>query len=80
MLVLDDDDAAAKIRALMNQGRGSMGQWLSHIYLGYNFRMSEVQAAIGIEQVKRLDEILKLTNFKTITTNIIQITVLNAKQ
>jgi perosamine synthetase len=58
MLVLDDDDVAAKIRALMNQGRGSMGQWLSHIYLGYNFRMSEVQAAIGIEQVKRLDEIL----------------------
>lgn len=58
MLVLDDDDAASKIRAMMNQGRGSMGQWLSHIYLGYNFRMSEVQAAIGIEQVKRLDEIL----------------------
>lgn len=59
MIVTDDDLLATKMRALMNQGRGSMGQWLSHIYLGYNFRMSEVQAAIGVEQVKRLDEILK---------------------
>ncbi|MCT4643110.1 MAG: DegT/DnrJ/EryC1/StrS family aminotransferase [Bacteriovoracaceae bacterium] len=58
MVVTDSDEIAQKVRAMMNQGRGAMGQWLSHIYLGFNFRMSEVQAAIGVAQMQRLDEIL----------------------
>lgn len=59
MIVTDCDDIARMCRTIMNQGRDSMSQWLEHVELGYNFRMSEVQAAIGVVQMDRLDEILK---------------------
>ncbi|KUK66061.1 MAG: Glutamine--scyllo-inositol transaminase, partial [Mesotoga infera] len=32
--------------------------WLEHVRLGYNYRMDEMSAALGIEQLKRIDEIL----------------------
>ncbi|HHY65868.1 MAG TPA: polysaccharide biosynthesis protein, partial [Alicyclobacillus sp.] len=37
-------------------GEGS--EWLAHDRLGYNYRLSEINAVLGIEQIKRLDEIL----------------------
>ena len=58
MIVTDNDEVARKCRMLMNQGRDTMSQWLEHAVLGYNYRMSEVQAALGVVQMKRLDEIL----------------------
>ncbi|HLL88062.1 MAG TPA: DegT/DnrJ/EryC1/StrS family aminotransferase, partial [Tepidisphaeraceae bacterium] len=57
MVVTDDDRVAATCRALRNQGREGMA-WLAHERLGYNYRMSEINAALGVAQVKRLDEIL----------------------
>ena len=57
MVVTDDDSFAATCRALRNQGREGMA-WLSHERLGYNYRLSEINAAIGIVQCQRLDEIL----------------------
>lgn len=59
MIVTDNDEVARNCRTMMNQGRDSMSQWLEHVQLGFNFRMSEVQAAIGVAQMARLDEILK---------------------
>jgi len=42
-----------------NQGRRlEAGKWLEHIRLGYNYRMPEVCAAMGIAQFKRINEIL----------------------
>lgn len=58
MIVTDDDTFAAACRALRNQGREGMA-WLAHERLGYNYRMSEINAALGVAQVQRLDEILE---------------------
>jgi perosamine synthetase len=57
MIVTDDDTFAAACRALRNQGREGMS-WLAHQRLGYNYRLSEIAAAIGVAQCERLDEIL----------------------
>ncbi len=63
MIVTDDDRLANMCRSLRNQGRPieqmtSQGSWLVHERLGYNYRLSEIAAAIGIAQMERLDNIL----------------------
>ncbi|TVQ63784.1 MAG: DegT/DnrJ/EryC1/StrS family aminotransferase [Phycisphaerales bacterium] len=63
MIVTDDERLAARCRSLRNQGRGAMsaggqGSWLKHERLGYNYRMSELQAALGVAQMERLDELI----------------------
>ena len=50
MIVTDDDTFAAACRALRNQGREGMA-WLAHQRLGYNYRLSEINAALGVVQV-----------------------------
>jgi perosamine synthetase len=57
MIVTDDDTFAQTCRALRNQGREGMS-WLAHQRLGYNYRLSELNAAMGAVQVDRLEEIL----------------------
>jgi len=58
MIVTDDDVFADYCRSLRNQGREGMA-WLAHQRLGYNYRLSEINAALGIAQVSRLEEILE---------------------
>ncbi len=58
MIVTDDDTFAATCRALRNQGREGMA-WLAHQRLGYNYRLSEINAALGVAQMGRLEEILE---------------------
>ncbi len=58
MIVTNNDDVAFLCRAFRNQGRDPTADWLSHARLGFNYRMNDVQAAIGIHQMRRLDEIL----------------------
>jgi perosamine synthetase len=48
------------LRSLRNQGRGDSGGWLEHVRLGYNYRLSDVGAALGLGQVEKLEEILAL--------------------
>jgi perosamine synthetase len=49
------------LRSLRNQGRSYEGsRWFHHPYLGLNYRWTDVQAAIGIGQLEKLDEILEL--------------------
>jgi perosamine synthetase len=57
MIVTDDARFADACRALRNQGREGMS-WLAHQRLGYNYRLTEIAAAIGIVQCERLQEIL----------------------
>ncbi|GJQ30032.1 MAG: polysaccharide biosynthesis protein [Phycisphaerae bacterium] len=69
MIVTDDERLAAMCRSLRNQGRplgasttpthgGSpTGSWLKHERLGYNYRLPELNAALGVAQMRRLDEI-----------------------
>jgi perosamine synthetase len=57
-IILTDDDALADMCAsLRNQGRGKGGGWLSHQRLGYNYRLSDINCALGIVQLSRIDEI-----------------------
>ncbi|KPK82325.1 MAG: polysaccharide biosynthesis protein [Phycisphaerae bacterium SM23_33] len=57
LIVTDDDRLADLCRSMRNQGRNTQ-VWLSHARLGYNYRMSEIAAALGQAQMRRLDEIL----------------------
>lgn len=58
MIVTDDDEVASLARSLRNQGRGEMGAWLEHDRLGYNYRMDEMSAALGVSQLRRLEHFL----------------------
>jgi perosamine synthetase len=48
------------LRSLRNQGRGDEGGWLEHVRLGFNYRLDDIGAALGIGQLEKLDEILRL--------------------
>jgi dTDP-4-amino-4,6-dideoxygalactose transaminase len=58
VIVTNDEKAAKLMRALRNQGRAPGDTWLTHTYLGYNYRMDELSAALGRVQAGRLDELL----------------------
>ena len=59
LVVTDDAPAADLMRALRNQGRAPGDTWLSHTYLGYNYRLDEMSAALGAAQMLRLEELLQ---------------------
>ena len=59
MIVTDDTEAADLMRALRNQGRAPGDTWLQHTHLGYNYRLDEMSAALGLAQLARLDELLE---------------------
>ncbi len=58
MIVTDSAEYAKLFRSLRNQGRDEDGTWLRHIRLGYNYRMDELSAALGLAQVRRIQELL----------------------
>ena len=58
MIVTDDDDLARLCRSLRNQGRDTEGGWLAHPRLGFNFRLSDINCAIGLAQLGRIDGII----------------------
>jgi perosamine synthetase len=57
MVVTDDPDLADDFRSLRNQGRDTDGTWLRHVQLGFNYRMDDLSAAIGVAQLERLTEL-----------------------
>jgi perosamine synthetase len=59
VIITDDDRADELMRALRNQGRAPGDTWLSHTYLGYNYRLDEMSAALGAAQMVRLNELLR---------------------
>lgn len=59
MLVTDSERIAELSRSLANQGRGDDLQWLDHVRLGYNYRMDEMSAAVGLEQIKKIDFLIR---------------------
>jgi dTDP-4-amino-4,6-dideoxygalactose transaminase len=58
MIVTDRADWDALFRSLRNQGRDVFDGWLEHSRLGFNYRLDELSAAVGLAQVARLDELL----------------------
>lgn len=58
MIVTNNDKAAGLMRALRNQGRAPGDNWLQHTELGYNYRIDEMSAAIGLVQMSRIEELI----------------------
>ena len=55
MLAVADADTAARLRSERNQGRAPDMSWVDHDRLGFNYRLSELQAALGVAQLEHLD-------------------------
>ncbi len=58
MVVTQDEAVAAYCRMARNQGRRPGADWLEHETLGFNYRMDELSAALGVAQMKRAPELL----------------------
>ena len=54
----DRDDIAALCRSLRNQGRDDGTDWMQPTRLGYSYRIAELSCALGLAQMRRIDEIL----------------------
>jgi perosamine synthetase len=60
MVTTHSEEEWRLLRSLRNQGRGDTGGWLEHVRLGFNYRIDDIRAALGIGQLEKLDEILRL--------------------
>jgi perosamine synthetase len=58
MIVPSSPQVAARLRSERNQGRAEDMGWVSHERLGFNYRLTELQAALGLAQLERADELL----------------------
>ncbi len=59
MIVTNSKKIYELCRSLRNQGRKANMQWLDHERLGYNYRMDEMSAALGLVQLRKLDASIK---------------------
>jgi dTDP-4-amino-4,6-dideoxygalactose transaminase len=71
MFVTDNNEYAENARLFRQHGRSKMTDY-DYIRLGYNYRMTDIQAAILLEQLKKLDEITKkrIDNAKYLSENL----------
>jgi perosamine synthetase len=54
------EDEYELLTSLRNQGRSYESRWFHHVRLGFNYRFTDLQAAVGIAQLEKLDRILEL--------------------
>jgi perosamine synthetase len=59
MIVPRDAEEAARLRSERNQGRAVDMGWLDHDRLGFNYRLSDLAAALGVAQVEKLGSLLE---------------------
>lgn len=59
MIVAPGPDLAARLRSERNQGRAADMGWLDHGGLGFNYRLSDLAAALGVAQLEKLDALLE---------------------
>lgn len=57
-VVTDDEDVYERMLYLRNQGRKKSGTFI-HPEIGYNFRITDIQACLGLSQLRKLDTIIK---------------------
>jgi perosamine synthetase len=53
------EEQYALLVSLRNQGRLETSSWLQHGRLGFNYRLDDLSAALGIGQLEKLDRILE---------------------
>jgi perosamine synthetase len=58
VLITPEKEVAERVESERNQGRAPDNRQVEHDRVGFNYRLSDLQAAIGIAQVERLDELL----------------------
>lgn len=58
MLAVGDPELAVRLRSERNQGRAPDMDWVDHDRLGFNYRLTEIQAALGVAQLEHLDAML----------------------
>lgn len=59
MIVTDDEKLADLCYSLRNQGRAKGAGWLAHERLGYNYRLSDINCALGLVQISRIEEFVE---------------------
>ncbi len=60
VLVTDREEIAALCRSLRNQGRGAGGGWLEHERMGFNYRLADLNAALGLSQLRRIETFIEM--------------------
>jgi perosamine synthetase len=58
MLVTDDDRLAMLAKSMRNQGRDPQAGWLAHARLGYNYRLADINCALGLTQLARIEKFI----------------------
>lgn len=58
IIVTNNEKVASLCRSMRNQGRGEGDEWLQHSRLGYNYRISDINCALGIAQLERIESIM----------------------
>jgi perosamine synthetase len=58
VITTHSEDEWSLLRSLRNQGRTDSGAWLEHARLGFNYRIDDIRAAVGLGQLEKLNEIL----------------------
>jgi len=59
MLITHDEELYQKFEILKNHGRTMNGDLYDQISFGWNFRLSDINAALGLSQLQRISEIIK---------------------
>lgn len=59
MIVTNSSKISELCSSLRNQGRSKSDKWLQHKNLGYNYRMDELSAALGVSQLSQLTSFIK---------------------
>jgi len=59
VIVTSNPKIAELCKSMRNQGRNVNGDWLVYERLGYNYRLDELSAALGVAQMERIEEILE---------------------
>ncbi|MFL5767583.1 MAG: DegT/DnrJ/EryC1/StrS family aminotransferase [Actinomycetota bacterium] len=58
MVVGSDPEVEERVRGPRNQGRRANDPWLRHSRVGFNYRIDEMSAALGVAQMHRVEELL----------------------
>jgi perosamine synthetase len=65
-IVTNNEDITEYCKAMRNQGRKDGDKWLDSSYIGWNFRMTDLQACIGLVQFNHWDEIRNKRIYKAL--------------
>jgi perosamine synthetase len=60
MVTTHSEEERDLLVSLRNQGRSYDSRWFHHPRVGFNYRLSDLQAALGISQLEKLDRMLEL--------------------